>query len=135
MDRQRLFEHIDRTGSFSGAMRKNLVEMLDGVGLNIELGIGSCHNLFDAPNHLVHFTSAVGAPIFRNGDNYTGHGPAMLRLSMLGFRLGNPFSLAFQHHLAFEGTYRPDDRKDQLPPCSAHVDAETKDLKIGRLAF
>jgi hypothetical protein len=79
MDGQRLFEHIDRTGSFSGPMRKNLVEMLDGVGLNIELGIRSCHNLFDAPNHLVHFTSAVSAPIFRNGDNYRGHGPAMLR--------------------------------------------------------
>jgi hypothetical protein len=30
-----LFRRIDRTGSFSGSMRKNLVDMLDGIGLNV----------------------------------------------------------------------------------------------------
>jgi hypothetical protein len=83
LDGQRLFEHIDRTGSFSGPMRKNLVEMLDGIGINTLLGISSCLSLFDTLHHMVHFTSVVSAPIFKNGDNYRGYGPPLLQVPEL----------------------------------------------------
>src|SRR5262249_23938517 len=83
LDGQCLFEQIDRTGSFSGPMRKNLVEMLDGISINTRLGVPSCLSLFDTLHHLVHFTSVVSAPIFRNGDNYRGYGPPLLQVSKL----------------------------------------------------
>jgi hypothetical protein len=47
LDGTRLFEYIDRTGSFSGPMRKNIVAMLDGIKINTRLGISSCSTLFD----------------------------------------------------------------------------------------
>jgi len=83
LDGQRLFEHIGRTASFSGPMRKNLVAMLDGIGMNTVFEIASSHSLFDTSSHLVHFTSAVSAPIFRNGDNYRGYGPLLLQVPKL----------------------------------------------------
>jgi hypothetical protein len=83
LDGQPLFEQIDRTGSFSGPMRKNLVEMLDGIGVNTLLGIPSCLSLFDTLHHLVHFTSVISAPIFKNGENYRGYGPPLLQVPKL----------------------------------------------------
>jgi hypothetical protein len=83
LDGQHLFEQIDRTGSFSGPMRKNLVEMLDGIGINALLGISSCLSLFDTLHHLVHFTSVVSAPIFKNGENYRGSAPPLLQVPKL----------------------------------------------------
>jgi Uracil DNA glycosylase superfamily len=83
LDGKRLFEHIDRTGSFSGPMRKNLVAMLDGININVRLGISSCSTLFDSLHHLVHFTSVVSAPIFRSGANYRGSGPRLLQVPKL----------------------------------------------------
>lgn len=65
MDGEPLFSFIERTGSFSGPMRRNLVSMLDGIGLNNCLGIDSCDGLFGDQNDLVHFTSAVSAPSSR----------------------------------------------------------------------
>jgi len=67
-----LFAHIDATGSFSGRMRGNLIRMLDGIYLNKRLGIDSCADLFTDAASMVHFTSAVSAPVFKNGDNYNG---------------------------------------------------------------
>lgn len=67
-----LFSFIDRTGSFSGPMRSNLVRMLDGIGLNKWLGIGTCFDMFAEGAGTVHFTSAVSAPIFKAGLNYNG---------------------------------------------------------------
>jgi hypothetical protein len=72
LDGKRLFEQIARSGSFAGSMRNNLVGMLDGVSLNKRLGLGSCVELFTTSMHLAHFTSAVSAPVFRNGGNYRG---------------------------------------------------------------
>jgi hypothetical protein len=83
LEGERLFQHIQKTGSFSGPMRNNLVCMLDGIGLNAQLGIGSCFELFDTSSHLAHFTSAVNAPIFRNGKNYRGYGPSLFKVAEL----------------------------------------------------
>lgn len=59
-------------GAFSGAMRPNLVGLLDGIGLNSWLGIASCDALFGSASDLVQTTSALRNPVFLNGENYNG---------------------------------------------------------------
>ena len=60
------------TGSFSGAMRSNLVALLDRVGVADRLGLRTCASLFDPAAERVHFTSALRYPVFINGENYNG---------------------------------------------------------------
>lgn len=60
------------TGSFSGAMRNNLVAMLDAIGLHRNLSINSCAELFGSRADLVHFTSALRYPVLFDGGNYQG---------------------------------------------------------------
>lgn len=67
-----------QTASFSGPMRRNLVAMLDHLGLPSWLGIDDSMQLFDRHAHLVHYTSALRNPVFVNGNNYSGS-PAMLK--------------------------------------------------------
>jgi len=55
------------TASFSGPMRSNLVAMLDYFQINAVSGIASCASLFDVDAHLVHYTSALRYPVYRNG--------------------------------------------------------------------
>ena len=64
------------SASFAGAMRKNLADMLDHIGLNEYLRIRSCAELFDSQSRLVHYTSALRNPVFENGKNFSG-GSAM----------------------------------------------------------
>ena len=61
-----------RTGAFSGAMRSNLVAVLDRVGLNDFLKIGSCATLFGSSSHLMMTTSILPFPVFVDGGNYNG---------------------------------------------------------------
>jgi hypothetical protein len=70
------------TGSFSGAMRANLVSMLDHVGVASLLGLPTCASLFDPARERVHFTSALRYPVFVKGTNYNGS-PDMLRTPVL----------------------------------------------------
>lgn len=65
--------------SFSGAMRSNLVQMLDSVGIARWLGIGSTAALWEERSDLVHFTSAIRYPVFVNGADWSGSNPAALR--------------------------------------------------------
>lgn len=59
--------------SFGGAMRNNLVKMLDSVGADKWLGLPSFARAFDpATRGKVHFTSALRNPVFFNGANYNG---------------------------------------------------------------
>jgi hypothetical protein len=60
------------TGSFAGAMRTNLALMLDHIGINQLLGVHSCSELFGTHRALVHYTSALRYPVFKNGENYSG---------------------------------------------------------------
>lgn len=86
LEGEALFQYVETTGSFSGPMRNNLVSMLDGIGLNNCLKISSCKELFDLENpsrYLVHFTSAVSAPIFKNNQNYRGYAPPLLQVPKL----------------------------------------------------
>lgn len=65
------------TASFSGPMRKNLLKMLDHIGLPGKLGLASSAELFDQ-HELAHLTSALRYPVFKAGENYNG-APDMLR--------------------------------------------------------
>ena len=77
-----LFAHINRAASFSGPIRQNLVQMLDQIGLHTRLGIRTCSDLFAGAHAMVHFTSAVSAPIFKAEQNYNGS-PGLLKVPQL----------------------------------------------------
>lgn len=70
------------SASFSGTLRKNLIAMLDSIGLNRKLGVDSCIDVFADGSELVQFTSALRFPVFNNGDNYSGS-PAIARCGFL----------------------------------------------------
>lgn len=70
------------TASFGGAMRNNLIAMLDHIGIHNKLGIGSCELLFTSHSHLIHYTSALRYPVFVKDDNYNGT-PNMLGTKLL----------------------------------------------------
>lgn len=85
-DHQTVLKHAKQTGAFSGAMRPNLVSMLDSIGLARWLGIGTCNDLFGKDSHLVHTTSALRYPVFIDGKNYNGT-PNMLKHPFLRTQL------------------------------------------------
>lgn len=60
--------------SFAGAIRTQLVSLLDHVGVNGKLGILSTSELWGVQSGLAHFTSALRYPVFDKGRNYTGTG-------------------------------------------------------------
>jgi hypothetical protein len=61
-----------QTGAFSGAMRPNLIALMDAIGLHRWLGVDSCEALFGSASHLVQTTSVLRNPVFVNGENYNG---------------------------------------------------------------
>lgn len=65
------------TGAFSGDLRSNLVKMMDYIGLDVLLNLGSCAELFGAKADLVHWTSSFVNPILCNGNNYNGSSPTV----------------------------------------------------------
>lgn len=71
------------TASFSGgAMRNNLVSMLDAIGVAELFSLASTDALFTPGAEHVHFTSALRYPVFVDGRNYNGT-PDMLRTPIL----------------------------------------------------
>lgn len=80
-----------QTGAFSGSLRANLVTLLDHIRLNQWLGIGSCASLFGthgSHNGLVHSTSVLQFPVFKNGENYNGT-PSIRNSVLLRQQLGH----------------------------------------------
>jgi hypothetical protein len=69
-------------GAFSGAIRPNLVALLDEIGVQRWLGIASCASLFGEHAELVHVTGILRHAIFVNGKNYNGS-PNMTRTPFL----------------------------------------------------
>lgn len=57
-------------GAFSGAIRQNLTQLLDAIGVAEWLDIDSCAELFHRHLSRVHFTSLFNQPVFVNGKNY-----------------------------------------------------------------
>ena len=68
------------TASFAGPMRRNLVALLDYVGVADKLGIPSTAELWESEQSLVHFTSALRYPVFAEEKNFAGNGIAASRL-------------------------------------------------------
>ena len=68
------------TASFAGPMRRNLIDLLDHVGVAQRLGIVSAADLWAVEQHLVHFTSALRYPVFECGKNFAGSGIAASQL-------------------------------------------------------
>lgn len=68
--------------SFSGPMRKNLVDLLDDIGVARLLGLETTAALWSGASGLVHFTSALRYPVFVDGRNYSGQ-PRMLSVPEL----------------------------------------------------
>ena len=65
--------------AFAGTMRRNLVLMLDEIGVAHFLGIDSTVNFFGGPHPNLHTTSALRYPVFHNDKNYKGHAPDPLK--------------------------------------------------------
>lgn len=71
------------TASFSGgAIRNNLVAMLDAIGVAGLFGVHSTADMFRPGSTAVHFTSALRYPVFVDGKNYNGT-PDMLATPIL----------------------------------------------------
>jgi hypothetical protein len=68
-----------QSGAFSGPIRKNLVNILDHIGLNEKLHLTSTASLFAEDAHLVQMSSVLRQAIFVNGKNYAGSSPNMLK--------------------------------------------------------
>lgn len=82
VDDQSALRAAKLTGAFSGAMRPNLVSLLDAVGLNRWLGLQSCTDLFSRAAELAQTASALTNPVFVSGENYNG-APSMIRHRLL----------------------------------------------------
>lgn len=80
------------TGAFSGAIRPNLVALLDHVGLQRWLGIASCATLFGEHAHLMHVTAVLRHPVFVDHKNYNGASPNMLTTPLLQAQLLDYFA-------------------------------------------
>jgi len=71
------------SAAFAGALRRNLVNMLDGIGVAELLDIASSEELFEARRDLLHTTSLVRYPTFVAGKNYTGSSPPVVGSELL----------------------------------------------------
>lgn len=71
------------TSRFAGTMRKNLCQMLDQLHVNNYLGLTASAELFTDKAELVHTTSLIKFPVFKQGRNYSGYGPQILKSKLL----------------------------------------------------
>lgn len=70
-------------GRFSGPLRKNIISMLDDIGLNTVLKIDSCSDLFAKKDYLLHTVSLIPYSVFVNKKNYSGHTPNLIKNELL----------------------------------------------------
>jgi len=78
-----LLHEVKKQSSFQGPMRKNLITMLDELGLQKHLQIPSTSHLFDTHAHLVQTNSVIKYPVFYRGKNYNGSTPNMIRTDFM----------------------------------------------------
>ena len=81
---------------FAGAMRKNLIAMLDALGLQEKLQLSSCGELFSDNNELLHTTSMIKYPCFYRGANYSGHAPSIASSKLLSGYVHDAFMTELQ---------------------------------------
>lgn len=68
---------------FSGSIRRNIISMLDEIGLNEKLHLSSCSELFEQQDKLLHTISLIPYSVFVKGNNYSGHTPKLTKNEML----------------------------------------------------
>lgn len=68
---------------FSGALRKNIIEMLDELGTAEYLGLENSSALFGERDDLMHTVSMIPFATFVKGKNYTGHSPDLMKNELL----------------------------------------------------
>lgn len=78
LENEELLHQAKLASSYKGSMRKNLIHMLDELGLPNYLDIPSSEALFSQANHFVHTTGLIPYPVFYKGKNYTGSTPKIL---------------------------------------------------------
>jgi hypothetical protein len=100
-----LLKQIKSESAFRGPMRRNIVHMLDYVGLHHKLGIESSQSLFEQDQQRVHMTSVLRHCILHKGQNYNGSTPNMLKNEFLQQHIQNFFIPEIQ----------------QLPPTAAYI--------------
>lgn len=86
-----------REGRFSGSLRKNIISMLDDLGLNKLLNIESCSELFGDKDKLIHTVSLIPYPVFVKRENYTGHTPKLIKSKFLMEYVCNNFKEEFNN--------------------------------------
>lgn len=79
---QELLHAARLAGAFSGAIRPNLVALLDAIGVQRWFGIDSCATIFGEDAGMVQVTAALRHAVFVNGKNYSGT-PSMTRTPFL----------------------------------------------------
>ena len=83
LDLEKTLAEAKLTASFSGgAIRNNLVAMLDQIGVARYFDVPTTADMFRTGSTAVHFTSALRYPVFVNGQNYNGT-PGMLTTPIL----------------------------------------------------
>lgn len=80
-----------KTGAFSGAMRPNLVAMMNHLRIQDWLRITGVEELFGASHHLLHSTSILRYPVFVKGENYNGT-PNMTKHPLLQQQIRDHFA-------------------------------------------
>ena len=88
---QDLLNATKQIGAFSGAMRPNLIALLDRIGIQTWLGLETCETLFSTSAHLVQSTSILCHPIHVDGKNYSGN-PSMIKNRFLQEQMCSHFA-------------------------------------------
>lgn len=82
-DNEKVLHQAKMMSSYEGPMRKNLINMLNELGLPKYLGISSANELFGSENHFIHTTGLLPYPVFYKGKNFTGSTPNILKTEVL----------------------------------------------------
>jgi hypothetical protein len=77
---ERVLRLVKQEASFGGGTRRELVAMLDGIGVQRALGIGTSDLLFGPEAaEALHATAVLRYPVLARGRNYTGWNPPLLK--------------------------------------------------------
>lgn len=82
-DVRRITYRAKQAASFAGPLRANLIAMLNDCGLPMALQIRDSAELFAHKRPLLHTTSLLKYPVFKKGNNYTGHQPPITSSPLL----------------------------------------------------
>lgn len=80
---EQMLGQAKKAASFSGTMRKNLLNMLDQCGISQILHVENSASLFEEQRHFIHTTSVIKYPVFYKNKNYTGHQPKVEHSQLL----------------------------------------------------